>query len=154
MDMQHSSYKLSQAWRAFRWDRRGNVAIIFAFAAFPLLGFVGVAIDYSRANAVKVKLQAAMDAAGLMLAKDTKLASMSNDERSTKAKAYFDAMCKVKDANFALEKVNVVYDGHKRKMDISASAVIPNTPFYNALNHWSNGFSNPDYKGQMQVGAT
>src|SRR5262245_63479337 len=110
MDMQHFSHKLARAWRAIRRDRRGNVAIIFALAAFPLLGFVGVAIDYSRANAAKVKLQAAMDSAGLMLAKDPTLASMSDDARDTKAKAYFDAQFKVKDANFSLEQVKTTFD--------------------------------------------
>jgi Flp pilus assembly protein TadG len=35
MDMQHISGKLYPAWRAFRSDRRGNVAVIFAMV--PLL---------------------------------------------------------------------------------------------------------------------
>jgi len=158
MDMQHIAHKLSETWRAFRWDRRGNVAIIFAFAIFPLLGFVGVAVDYSRANAAKVKLQAAMDAAGLMLAKDPNLSTMTDDQRNTKAKAYFDAMFKVKDANFGLERVNVVYDGNKRKMDITASATIPNTPFYNSLHRWATWVESRTidntYQGQMTIGAT
>jgi len=154
MDMQHISYKLARACRAIRWDRRGNVAIIFAFAAFPLLGFVGVAIDYSRANAMKVKLQAAMDAAGLMLAKDPNLATMTDDQRNQKATNYFKSTFKVKDATVDTGGVRVNYDSNKRKMDLSVSATIPNTPFYNALNHWANGFSNPDYRGQMKVGAT
>lgn len=152
--MQHFSHKLARAWWAIRRDRRGNVAIIFALAAFPLLGFVGVAIDYSRANAMKVKLQAAMDAAGLMLAKDPNLATMTDDQRNQKATNYFKSTFKVKDATVDTGGVKVNYDANKRKMELSVSATIPNTPFYNALNHWANGFSNPDYKGQMKVGTT
>src|SRR5262245_16587040 len=155
--MQHIAHNLSRTWRAFRWDRRGNVAMIFALAAFPLLGFVGVAIDYSRANAAKVKLQAAMDSAGLMLAKEPTLASMSPDARNAKAKKYFDAQFKVKDAKYELETVSVDYNEAQRKMDIRATITIPNTPFYNALNKWVKkleGSPDPTYQGMMTVGAT
>ncbi|MDB5618562.1 Tad domain-containing protein [Tardiphaga sp.] len=41
----------------------GNVAVTFAIAAVPLLGFVGAAVDYSKANAVKAGLQTSLDSA-------------------------------------------------------------------------------------------
>jgi Flp pilus assembly protein TadG len=50
---------------AFRSDRRGNAAVIFAFATLPLISAVGCAIDYSYASMIKTKLQAAADAATL-----------------------------------------------------------------------------------------
>jgi len=34
----------------FLQDRRGNVAPIFAIAVIPIIGLVGAAVDYSRAN--------------------------------------------------------------------------------------------------------
>lgn len=34
------------------------------------MGFTGAAIDYSRGNAVKVAMQAALDSTGLILSKD------------------------------------------------------------------------------------
>jgi Flp pilus assembly protein TadG len=50
---------------AFRSSRRGNVAIITALCAIPLVSAVGCVVDYSMASLVKTKLQAAADAASL-----------------------------------------------------------------------------------------
>ncbi len=44
----------------------GNVAIIFALAVVPLLGAVGIAIDYSNASEVQARLQNSVDAAALV----------------------------------------------------------------------------------------
>src|SRR5580704_4886787 len=49
----------------FRLNRRGNVAVISALTAIPLLSAAGCAIDYSMASWIKMKLQAAADAATL-----------------------------------------------------------------------------------------
>lgn len=49
----------------FRVNRRGNVAVITALAALPMIAAVGCAIDYSDASMIKTKLQAAADAAAL-----------------------------------------------------------------------------------------
>ena len=49
----------------FRRDQRGNVAIIFAIAAIPLISAVGCAVDYSSATRMKAKLQAAADGASI-----------------------------------------------------------------------------------------
>jgi Flp pilus assembly protein TadG len=51
--------------RSFRLNRRGNVAVITALAALPMIAAVGCAIDYSSASMIKTKLQAAADAATL-----------------------------------------------------------------------------------------
>jgi Flp pilus assembly protein TadG len=45
--------------------RDGNVAVIFALAMIPLIGAIGAAVDYSKANDVKTQLQKALDAAVL-----------------------------------------------------------------------------------------
>jgi Flp pilus assembly protein TadG len=50
---------------SFRHNRRGNVAVITALAALPLVAAIGCAIDYSDASMIKTKLQAASDAAAL-----------------------------------------------------------------------------------------
>ncbi len=50
---------------AFRLNKRGNVAIITALTAIPLVCAVGCVVDYSMASLVKTKLQAAADAASL-----------------------------------------------------------------------------------------
>lgn len=49
----------------FRHASGGNVAVIFALAAIPLVGAIGVAIDFARANDVKSQMQKSLDAAVL-----------------------------------------------------------------------------------------
>jgi Flp pilus assembly protein TadG len=49
----------------FRSNKRGNVAIITALTAIPLVCGVGCVVDYSTASVIKTKLQAAADAAAL-----------------------------------------------------------------------------------------
>jgi Flp pilus assembly protein TadG len=49
----------------FRFNKRGNVAIICALCAVPLVSAIGCVVDYSMASWVKTKLQAAADAAAL-----------------------------------------------------------------------------------------
>src|SRR5215204_1463996 len=51
-------------------DQRGSVALIFALALIPIMTGVGAAIDYSRANSVKVFLQSTLDSALIAGAKD------------------------------------------------------------------------------------
>ncbi len=55
----------------------GNVAMTFALATLPVIGGVGAAVDYSRANSAKASLQAAIDAAGLILSKDAQTLSQA-----------------------------------------------------------------------------
>lgn len=48
----------------------GGAAPFLALSLVPLMGFTGAAVDYSRGNAVKVAMQAALDSTGLILSKD------------------------------------------------------------------------------------
>jgi Flp pilus assembly protein TadG len=49
----------------FGSNSRGNVAIITAIAAVPLVSAVGCVVDYTMASMIRTKLQAAADAASL-----------------------------------------------------------------------------------------
>jgi Flp pilus assembly protein TadG len=49
----------------FQSNSRGNVAIITALAALPMMAAIGCAVDYSNASMIRTKLQAAADAAVL-----------------------------------------------------------------------------------------
>jgi hypothetical protein len=49
----------------FRGDTSGNIAVIFAIAALPIMSAVGCAVDYSRATQLRSKLQSAIDAASV-----------------------------------------------------------------------------------------
>jgi Flp pilus assembly protein TadG len=79
--------KLCRAWRRLRSDHRGNVAIIFGLATLPIFGMVGAAIDYSRANASRTALQAALDSTGVMLSKEA--SQLTEDACKAKAVDYF-----------------------------------------------------------------
>jgi Flp pilus assembly protein TadG len=50
---------------SFLANRRGNVAVITALSALPIVSAIGCAVDYSMATTIKTKLQAAADAATL-----------------------------------------------------------------------------------------
>jgi len=49
----------------FRLNRRGNVAVITAVAALPMIGVIGCVVDYTTAAMIRTKLQAAADSATL-----------------------------------------------------------------------------------------
>jgi Flp pilus assembly protein TadG len=82
--------KFRSALRTFRIAHTGNVAITFAFATLPIIAGVGCAIDYSRANSVKVALQAALDSTALMLSKEA--SKDTNTQLQTNAQNYFLAL--------------------------------------------------------------
>lgn len=54
----------------FGQDAGGNVMMLFALAIIPVLGLAGALIDYSRAATVRSQLNAAVDSAALMAARD------------------------------------------------------------------------------------
>jgi len=60
----------SRVCKTFALDERANVMILFGFAAIPLFGMVGSAVDYSQAANLKTKLQAATDATALFVARE------------------------------------------------------------------------------------
>src|ERR1022692_4210601 len=82
--------KFRSALRAFRVAHAGNVAITFAFATLPIIAGVGCAIDYSRANSVKVAMQAALDSTSLMISKEASTVTAS--QLQTDAQKYFLAL--------------------------------------------------------------
>src|SRR5436309_7692012 len=76
--------------RELRTANGANVTVTFALATVPMVGFVGAAVDYSHANAVKAAMQAASDSTALMLSKDA--ASLTASQLQTKANDYFKAL--------------------------------------------------------------
>ena len=63
--------------------------VIFALATIPVIGGVGAAVDYSRANSAKSALQASVDSAALILSKDAQ--TLTAAQLSTKADALVKA---------------------------------------------------------------
>jgi Flp pilus assembly protein TadG len=91
----------SQVRRAasrFPDDNQGNIAVLFGIALLPILGFMGAAIDYTRANSARSSMQTALDSTALMLAKDLSDGRITVGEISGKATAYFNALYTNKDA--------------------------------------------------------
>jgi Flp pilus assembly protein TadG len=86
----NANFRLSRLRRTVRWFYaacRGNIAITFALSLIPILGMVGAAVDFSRANAVKASMQAALDSTALMASKNA--AALTSDQVQTSAQAYF-----------------------------------------------------------------
>jgi len=84
------SRSLNKFIRRAASDKRGNVAVIFAFVLIPLLGLVGAAVDYTRANAARTALQTALDSTALMISKD--IASIPQSQIQSRAQQYFNAL--------------------------------------------------------------
>ncbi|MCK1288331.1 TadE/TadG family protein [Bradyrhizobium sp. 44] len=76
----------------FAAAEQGNIAVIFAIALLPVLGFVGAAIDYSRAAQARSAMQAALDSTSLMVSKDLSSGTITTSQISIKAQAYFNAL--------------------------------------------------------------
>lgn len=91
--------KFLSAGLQFFSDCRGNIAVIFALSAIPIISFVGATIDYTRANAARSSMQAALDSTALMLSKDLSAGTISSSQITAKASSYFAALYNNKDAN-------------------------------------------------------
>ena len=74
----------------FLKNRRGGVAPLMGFLALPLMGFVGVAVDYTRANAARAAFQASLDSTALMLSK--KAATQTGSDLQIAASDTFNAL--------------------------------------------------------------
>ena len=77
-------------------DRRGGVAPFLGLAIIPLVGLVGAAVDYSRANAMRTSMQAATDATALMLSQEA--GTLPGEALGEKATGYFNAVFNHPDA--------------------------------------------------------
>jgi Flp pilus assembly protein TadG len=97
------------AARRFIGADEGNIAVIFAIALLPVIGFVGAAIDYTRANSARSSMQSAMDSTALMLSKNLTEGSISASDIDAKAAIYFAALYTNKDATVAAGNVHGTY---------------------------------------------
>ncbi|MBZ0139283.1 MAG: pilus assembly protein TadG, partial [Pseudorhodoplanes sp.] len=71
-------------------NRDGGAAPFLALAMLPLMGFMGAAVDYSRANSARTAMQSALDATALTLSKTAQ--NMAAGELSGKATEVFTAL--------------------------------------------------------------
>jgi Flp pilus assembly protein TadG len=73
----------------FGKDSSGNVAMLFGLAIIPLLGAAGAAVDYARASSARATLNAAVDSAALMVARDA--TRLTDAQLKTRAEALIRA---------------------------------------------------------------
>jgi len=66
--------------------------VIFAIALLPVLSFIGAAVDYSRTASARTAMQAALDSAALMTAKDLASGTITTANVASAARTYFNAM--------------------------------------------------------------
>ena len=71
---------LFRARDRFARDQRGNVAILFAFSAIPLVGLLGGAVDVTRHHRYKAELLNAMDATTIALVRSEPESDAEADE--------------------------------------------------------------------------
>jgi Flp pilus assembly protein TadG len=126
---------LRRSARRFARARRANVAITFALALVPMLAFIGAAVDFSRANAVKADLQNALDGTALMVSKTA--ATMTAAQLQTAAKSYFLALFSEPQAKNV--QLSASYSsGSGSSVAVNGSADVPTTFMgifgYNTIN--------------------
>lgn len=71
--------------KRFAADKKGTTAIIFALTSIPVIGIVGLAIDFARAASVNSRLQAALDSAVMAAAE------VETGNQAAMAQRYFEA---------------------------------------------------------------
>jgi Flp pilus assembly protein TadG len=124
--------------RDFRQATGGNVVVIFGLAAIPVIGLMGAAADYSRANSAKAAMQAAVDATVLMLSKE--VSGLTNEQIKNKAYKYVVANFNRPDAKSIT--VTPAYSPDSSELTVTGQAVL-DTHFVSLLG-----------KETMTIGAT
>lgn len=101
---------------SFARAQAGNVAIIFALAAVPIVLAGGAAVDYSRAFVVQQRLTAALDAAALAVGASPKT---DFDELNELAQDYFKANYPAEELGVPGE-LHLTVDGETVRMNATA----------------------------------
>ena len=116
--------KLGRVFAAFRKDRGGNVALMFAIAAVPVVGMVGAAIDFSNANSAKTAMQSALNSTALMLSRNA--SGLTNDQLQTAAQNYFNAIFNRPEARNVQVSATYSTTGGS-SLSVTGSADVPTT---------------------------
>ena len=90
MRIQELYSRFRRALRDFGPACRGNVAVTFVALCVPIIGGVGAAVDYSRANSIRAALQGALDSTALTPAKDA--GTLTAAQLQTQGSKFFKAV--------------------------------------------------------------
>ncbi len=111
---------LSRFWK----DCRGGVAPMLAIGIVPLVGAVGAAVDYSRANDARATMQTALDATALKMS--TTAATQNAADIQTSATNIFNALYNRPEVQNAT--VSAQYSGTAgSQLVLDGSATVPTT---------------------------
>jgi len=121
------------SWSRFVADQRGGAVPMFALALVPIIAAVGAAVDYSRGNAARTAMLAALDATALMLSRDA--ADMQPAQVTAKAESFFNAQFNRPEVTNL--SVNAVLSSPQQGsfvLNVTASGTVPTT-FTQLLGH-------------------
>jgi len=104
----------------FAREQGGGVAILIAFAIIPLIGFVGVATDATRAYMVKSRLSSAIDVAGLAGGQN-----FFDPERNSDIQMFFDVNFPAGYMGASVSGPDIIADEDNETLTLSANAVVP-----------------------------
>jgi len=104
----------------FGKNRTGAASILLAFAIVPLIGFVGIATDATRAYMVKSRLSSAIDAAGLAGGQ-----SFFKPTRDADINMFFDANFPANYMGATVSGPDIQADEENETLTLNASATIP-----------------------------
>jgi len=104
-------------------DRRGGVAPLLALTLIPLLGAVGAAVDYSRANSARTAMQAAVDATALLMVKN--MTNAAGGASSEQASTYFYTNFTRKEVTIQQISANPSPTPGKNALTVSATGSVP-----------------------------
>jgi Flp pilus assembly protein TadG len=134
--------RLRMTLRKFCTGQGGNIIIPFALLLVPIMGAVGAAVDYSRASSDRASMQAAVDAAALILSKN--VATLGASQIGPAATNYFKANFNRTDVlNVAVTPVYSTSGGSQ--IVVTATGTVPTT-FLKVL-----GFSTVDITASSTV---
>lgn len=105
--------------RSFLSDRRGNIAILFGLTIIPVFGVMGVALDYSFANADRTRVQASLDNTALTL---SKMMPLTSDQLNEKAWKIFTANLGTTDLSYDQSDLTIAPSSNG-KLDIAFKSI-------------------------------
>lgn len=109
--------------RDFCINQAGNVAVIFALSALPLLAAIGAAVDYASANSARTVMQSALDSATLATAPLAD--NLSHEEIRKNVQKVF--LANSTQSDLTKTKIKTWYSSDSNKLSAEVSASMPTT---------------------------
>ncbi len=111
--------------RSFLKASRGNVAVTFAVAAFPIILTVGAAVDYSAANRSKAVLDSIADAAVLSVTNQAAMAQTASNAQTSAVTFFNTQAAALKRGTVTNVTATVTDASNSRTAVVSYTATVP-----------------------------